>query len=256
MFLIILGGAALFFGWTGRTVPPGAFGIMRSKTHGLEKRVIREGEFNWVWYTLIPGNAEVQVFTLDMVSGSINTRDALPSGSVYASFAGLDADFSYGLSGNHSFTLKPDSLFSLMEERHIVDQKGLNAYTQEVSRELAAFALQRLRVLMEDEHNITELLETGTIAQLGMDIGNAFPRIEHFSCMFHTVDFPDLSLYQRLRGLYEGYVNHQKEYVSERMPENRAGTNIRFSDLARYGELLTKYPVLLQYLELESRSGK
>jgi hypothetical protein len=36
-----------------------------------------------------------------------------------------------------------------------------------------------------------------------------------------------------------------------RKAESRIETQLRFDELERYGELFTKFPALLQYLELE-----
>ncbi|MDR1178622.1 MAG: hypothetical protein LBK64_07325, partial [Spirochaetaceae bacterium] len=36
--------------------------------------------------------------------------------------------------------------------------------------------------------------------------------------------------------------------------QNRMNSQLRFDELTRYGELLTKYPVLLKYLALEQGS--
>jgi hypothetical protein len=54
--------------------------------------------------------------------------------------------------------------------------------------------------------------------------------------------------------LYEEFLEKQREYVAEAMgrkAESRIENQIRFDELERYGELLSKYPPLLQYLELE-----
>ena len=37
-------------------------------------------------------------------------------------------------------------------------------------------------------------------------------------------------------------------------PETRVASSIRLDELEKYGELLTKYPILLQYLALEKEA--
>jgi hypothetical protein len=254
IMLIILGGAAFFFGWAQLPVPPGSYGVMRSKTHGLDPHIIQEGEFRWVWYKLIPKNVDIQIFTLHTISRSFKTREALPSGSEYASFAGFSVDFSYDLSATLSFTSKPSALLSLMEEKHITDQKDLEVFEGVLAREVEAFALQRLRIYMEDEEKVGEMLKSGSMLQLNSDIEGAFPNIENLSCVMHTANFPDVTLYRQFRSFYESYVERQKEYIrtdKSLQPESRVASAVRLDELAKYGELLTKYPILIQYLAIE-----
>jgi hypothetical protein len=254
VMLIILGGAAFFLGWVQLTVPPGAYGVMRSKTHGLDPCIIQEGEFRWVWYKLIPTNVDIQVFTLPAISRSLKTREVLPSGNEYASFAGFSVDFSYDLSATLSFNIKPNALLSLMEDKNITDQEDLAAFAEILGEEVEAFALQRLRIYTEEEEKVGEIVTSGSLLQLNSDVEKAFPHIEHFSCLMHTAHFPDITLYRQFRSLYEGYVERQKAYMrTEKLlqPEIRMSSYIRLDELAKYGELLTKYPILLQYLSLE-----
>ncbi|MDR3171494.1 MAG: hypothetical protein LBU17_07690 [Treponema sp.] len=252
--LIILGGVAFFLGWAQLTVPLGTYGVLRSKTHGIDPQVIREGKFQWVWYKLIPTNVVIQTFTLDRISRSLLARDALPSGSEYASFAGLRLNFSYEVSAVFSCTIKPDSLTSLVVTYNISNQTDLNAFEADLADQIEAFALQRLRLYMGDEEKITEILSSGRLIQWEDDIQQAFPDIENLSCNIHTPHFPDIQLYHTVRSIYEDYVAKQREYIqTDRLlqPEARIGSQIRFEELAKYGELLTKYPILLQYLTIE-----
>ncbi|MDR2392567.1 MAG: hypothetical protein LBD93_00175 [Treponema sp.] len=257
IILSIIGGMALFFGWVQLMVPPGSYGVLRSKTHGLDPGIIRAGAFRWVWYTLIPTNAEIQVFTLDRVSRSSRIQDRLPSGKEYASFAGFTFDFAYTLWITLSFTIKPDFLVTLTDTRHILDQAGLDAFEADLAAEIETFTIQRLRIYTTDLAKLEELLGSGSIEALEEDIERAFPDIENLTCSIMTRDFPDLNLYQQFRTLYTGYLAKQQEYIHSEpslQPKTRMLTQIRFDDLTRYGELLTKYPILLQYLELEQRS--
>ncbi|MDR0722402.1 MAG: hypothetical protein LBF75_06355 [Treponema sp.] len=257
IILSIIGGTAFFFGWVQLMVPLGAYGVLRSKTHGVDPEIIRSGAFRWVWYTLIPTNAEIQVFTLDQVSRSLSIHENLPSGKEYASFAGFTLDFAYKLRISFSFTIKPDSLVTLIDTRHILDQAGLDAFETDLSTQIETFTLQRLRIYTTDMAKLEEMLSSGSIAALEADIQRVFPDIENLICSIKTRDFPDISLYQQFRMLYTGYLAKQQEYIQSEQalqPETRMLSHIRFDDLTRYGELLTKYPILLQFLELEQRN--
>jgi hypothetical protein len=256
--LIILAGTAFFGGWAQLRVPPGLYGVMRSKTHGTDTRLIREGEFRWVWYKLIPTNVSVQTFSLDSISRSFRTQGVLPSGDTYVSLAGLEGDFSYDITAIFSFNLKPDSLIPLITERNIRDQADLDNFEETLADTIEAFIVRQLRIYAEEEKNAVEILRTGSMERLEQDITREFSNIEHLSCTIQMAHFPDFALYQAVRSLYEDYLARQREYLRvdmTRSAELRLSSQLRFDELTKYGELLTKYPILLQYLSMENSTG-
>ncbi|MDR0563264.1 MAG: hypothetical protein LBG73_11340 [Spirochaetaceae bacterium] len=254
LIVMILGGTVFFLGWVNLTVPIGSYGVMRSKSHGLDPQVIQDGKFRWVWYKLIPSNVQLQVFAVHPVNRSFETSCALPSGKEYAAFAGFTIDFSYKIAGTLSFTLKPSSLISLLETNHSMEQRDLDSFEAGLGEQVQTYALQRLRGYMEDERNVEEILSSGSAARLTQDITQTFPNIENFSCFIQTVDFPDFTLYRQFRSLYTDYVERIREYIQTDQalkPETRVDFFIRLDELTKYGELFAKYPILLQYLTLE-----
>ena len=253
IFLLILGGAGFFLGWGQLTVPPGSFGVMRSKTHGLESRTIQDGEFSWFWYKLIPTNAEVSVFTIRPVKRSIRSSGSLPSGQVYTSLAGLQADFSWEISGDLSFSLKPDYLPEITSRETIRDNDGLARVEEALAIRIENLVIDRLRALIENE-DIESLIFASSMPELEREIQRAFPEIENISCIVQVARFPDFTLYRSLKALYQEYLTHQNMVLSQdvtREAERRINARIRMDELAQYGELLTRYPILLQFMELE-----
>jgi hypothetical protein len=248
--LLILGGAVFFFGWVQFRVPPGSYGVMRSKTHGIDGAVIREGEFRWEWYAVIPANVEIAVYSLKPVEQAIGISGSLPSGDVYASFAGLEADFSYEYSGSLSFMIRPDVLPALTADRGIANQEELEAYQRRLSDEIVSFSVRRLE---EYAGEGDELLEAAG-DKLEGDILGAYPDIENLFCTVRAARFPDFALYRAVRKTYEDYVVEQQRSLEPGIfaSANRyADARLRLEELAKYGELLTRYPILLQYLSLE-----
>jgi hypothetical protein len=254
LIIIALGGTGFFLGWAGLKLPPGAYGVMRSKTHGVDPWVLREGEFRWIWYKLIPTNTSTIVFTLDPVDLPVRLAGTLPLGDTYASLAGLTADFSYELTGSLSFTLKPEILPSLAAEQGIGDQDALERFEKQLGEKITALALEGLNGRAEGG-SFGGLAESAEFVR-GLVLA-AFPELERFSCDFQTARFPDFALYNSAKALYEAYIARQQELLHEDIAAS-AGRNlnfrIRFDELERYGELLTKYPILLDYLSLERSS--
>jgi hypothetical protein len=252
--LLILGGTGFFFGWAQFGVPPGSFGVIRSKTHGLDPQIIREGEFRWVWYKLIPTNASIDIYKPNRIERQTTFKDSLPSGDVYATFTEIRADFSYELDITLSFSISADALVSLISEKNISGQADLEAFEESLARDVEAFILRHLNAPEESE--ISSILATGSSPALEEAAAKNFPYIENFSCRIGTTGFPDYRLYQQIRAVYEDYVAKQREYLNsspDKNPETRINFQVRIDELARYGELLTKYPLLLEYLNLEQK---
>jgi hypothetical protein len=254
VILLMLGGAVFFFGWAQLTVPPGSYGIIVSKTHGIDPRPVRSGEFRWVWYKLIPTNVEIPVFRLEPVNYPVNLNSALPSGDSYAAFAGLGSDFSWEITGTISFSLDPDELTALAARRNIPDQAALAALEQEIAQGIELIVLRTLTSGETDSARIENILSGGSDEGLEREITGNFSRIRDFSLVIHSAHFPDFTLYRHVRLLYEDFLTKQRETVSSALgkrAESRIETQLYFDELERYGELLSKYPVLLKYLAMD-----
>jgi hypothetical protein len=255
IILIILGGLAFFFGWAQFAVPPGAYGVVRSKTHGIDPRLIREGEFRWIWYKLIPTNVDITVYRLDRVEHSFSLSNSLPSGGTYAAFAGITADFSYDISASVSFSIRPEALVPLIAEYGIGSQEDLEAREKSLAGDIEAFILRRLGLEGENSEDLEEILRTGSSPALENALKEQFPAAENLQCLVKTAAFPDFALYRQVRGLYEAYLAQQRDYLAgdlREKAESRIDSRLRFDELERYGELLSKFPILLQYLAIEN----
>jgi hypothetical protein len=77
--------------------------------------------------------------------------------------------------------------------------------------------------------------------------------VENLSYVIRSAKMPDFALYATARALYGDYLKRQQELLEAEIAgraERSLEALFRFEELEKYGELLTKYPVLLQYLEL------
>ncbi|MDR1248687.1 MAG: hypothetical protein LBK63_05215 [Treponema sp.] len=258
--LMVLAGAAFFLGWAQLPVPSGSYGVLRSKTHGLDPAVIREGEFRWVWYKLIPFNAVTLIFAPNLISVPVSVSGTLPLAETYASKTGIAEDFSYYIEADLSFSVKPASLPSLTLTRGIKDQAGLEEYENSLAREIDFFAREWLEAYAAQEQLDGASGEglRGVAARLEGEIGRTFPDVENLSYAIHDARMPDFALYAMARSLYGDYLDRQRELLGAEISgeaERSLSALLRFDELEKYGELLTKYPVLLQYLALlESRN--
>ena len=253
--LACLGGAGFFFGWAQFTIPPGSYGIIQSKTHGVDTNLVQSGEFRWIWYKLIPTNVKTAIFQLIPRKFSIDFNSSLPSGEIYASFVGLgEADFSWNLKGDISFSIDPRMLVTLVSNQKISDQETLNAYIQETAQRIKVIILRILSSAETDTARVEKILSAGGAdIEMEKEIYAEFPEISGFSFVIINAKYPDFILYRQTRLLYEDFLARQQEYVKAgfaRRAENHIEAQFRFWELEQYGELLTKYPVLLDYLAM------
>jgi len=247
LILGILAALGLFFGWAQQGVPPDSYGLIRSKTYGLDTRLVKPGEFRWVWYKLIPTNTTTAVFRLNPVSHEFSAQGTLPSGRIYAAFAGMEDDFSWELRAAFSFNLRPEALVPLVTDRNIGDQEELTRYEKELAADIEIFILRRMNTL-------EVLLKDGENPELERAVQEQFPLIDNFSVRVKSAQFPNYDLYRQAQGLYEQYISLQRDMMSGELREkakNRIESYHRFDELEQYGALLTKYPILLDYLALE-----
>jgi hypothetical protein len=220
----------------------------------VDSRPIRSGEFRWLWYKLIPTNVEITVFRLEPVTHTFRAKNTLPSGDTYAAFAGASADFSWEISASLSFAISPEALVSLAADNNIGSQEALDAWEKGLAEKIGAFALARLNSGETDALRLEEILKTGSSAELDRAIQGQFPLISDFSCVITAAQFPDFALYNQVRALYEDFIARQREYMAASLAqkaENRIESQLRFDELEHYGVLLSKYPLLLDYLAME-----
>ena len=255
--LILLLGAAgtvFFLGWVQPSVPVGSYGVIRSKTHGTDTELIRDGVFRWVWYKLIPNNVTITVYSIKIHTIPLDLSGVLPSGETYSTLAGLKTDFSYNFSGSLSYKLKTDSLPALCTRENLLSQADLDKYLARLSGEIENHTKALLWTYGEDEKILKEAGETGSINALKNSLIAGFSDIEILECTVKINSFPDFVLYNEIRQLYRDYLTAQRTDLRETIAQ-MAAENIenrrRIDELTGYGELLAKYPILLQYLALE-----
>ncbi|MDR2515786.1 MAG: hypothetical protein LBC88_00220 [Spirochaetaceae bacterium] len=257
IFVIILlgaGAAGFLLGWAQFKVPPGSVGIMRSKTHGVDERPITEGEFRWVWYKLIPANVAISVFAVNPVESAFRFSGELPSAGTYRDFAGTAANFSWEIAGNFFFTVKAAALPRLMRSGNLTGQEDLAAYEARLSGEIRDFLERRLAWYGENGEETVKLFADGGQDLLTAEIAAHFGDIEGVRVAIHRAAPPDFGLYRMSRDLYAEFLSFQRQILTaplDRAARGRVEMHARLDELARYGELLTKYPVLLQYLSIE-----
>jgi len=257
LFLLIVIGIVVFlFGWAQYTVPQGSYGVISSKTHGIDPEPVKSGEFRWIWYKLIPSNVVIYVFKLEPVKFDIDFNSTLPSGSTYAAFAGLGVNFSWDFKATVTFNLNPDTLVSIVSAHNITNQSEMDLFLLDTSKAVENYILRTFSDTETDINRLENILSGKGDKELEGEIAALYPEINDFSLTVQSAHFPDFILYREVRLLYEDYLKKQRELATAgfgKRAENQIASQMHFEELERYGELLTKFPILLEYLSLENK---
>jgi hypothetical protein len=265
IILIIIGGVVFFFGWVQITVPPNHYGVIFTKTSGWQEQLVVPGQFRWEMERLLPTNFKLYLFPLGPRELMINTEGSLPSGDLYATTLTGNVDFNYSVSIFLTVRIKPANLTALVQDEglrpntldkwyedmsHRMEVETISAISevigsiaentgQESSSVDAAFLLAAV------ENNVTYRIET------------VFPRLEIISVSFQDFSLPDPELYATAKSSYLEIVRSESkaraETKAKEIRKNIAATG-SLDTLDRYGEILSDYPILLDYLDMTIRT--
>jgi hypothetical protein len=181
-------------------------------------------------------------------------RRDLPSGHIYSLFVGIEDDFSWEIDAVISFSLSPDAIISLFSSNTVNSQEDLSHYERSMAGQIEEFILRRID-LEGNLGQIETMLNNGENPRYEREILDQFPLLHTCSLKVKSAKLPDFVLYRQAKGAFEDYLAVQKDYISGDIRErakSRVDSMLRFDELELYGALLTKYPILLEYLALEN----
>jgi hypothetical protein len=246
---------------------------MRSRTHGTETALLKNGEFKWVWYRLLPRNVVVNICTPALYTGNFQLNGSLPQAAVYQELTGLSGGrFDWAVGGTFAFSVRPDALPALTDNG-VTDQAGLDAWQEERAKsvraaiERAVFAGLSGAVVTEtaDRGKTGEAAETAASGGAGAffvkgagmqrEIADAFPELENVQVNVNSMETPDFELYNAAMQIYNEYVAKQRESIAgqtAKEAESRILSRFYHDKLEKTGEIITKYPLLIEYLKIEA----
>jgi hypothetical protein len=262
--LAALGGTALWFGWAENAVAPLSVGVLVSKTNGVDPVPLENGHFTWKWERLIPGNTRVINFSPSQVTTPIDYQASLPSGKVYADFAGIATSFDYRLEGAVTFSVRDSALPGLVKRGVVQDESSLESFQRNMGLAVAQYVESQVLLAAGNADKITGFVygADGTdgagnneIMAVEAGIAQTFPALENIRLTLKTVEAPDLALYASCKSLYTSYIAQQEDVLKQAAvaeAKRRVQAQIDLDELSRYGELLTKYPALTNSAVLDS----
>ena len=196
--LIIFSAFVFFFGWTQYRVKPGEFGVVISKTNGIDETPIQNGEFSWYWQFLLPTNAILKTFTVEPVFVTKQIKGTLPSGEFYASFNQKET-FNYSFEFSMSLTVSEQNVITLLKENKITTQNDLSQYISNCADTIAQLAANFYLKKIQDNPNFR--LESVKRDELLREIKfyEDCPLIELMNFSLVSSKVPDFELYDKLK---------------------------------------------------------
>lgn len=257
-FILLIGAAvALFyFGWVQFELPENTYAVLFSKTSGYDSEVLEPGHFNWKWERILPTNSKLIKFKVESRSVTLEYTGSLPSAELYSSTIPEQPDFSYNMTFLLTYRLKEDLLPSLLEEG-IIENGDLESfyhiaeteYLRIIKDESNSFFIENLTI---DNSSYGDL-ETVLLGK----INSRYSYIDVRNFVVKYVNYPDLELYSKSRDLYHQILDRRKEteIATEKWAiESKVNLDTKIEILTKYGELLSKYPILVEYFALDPES--
>ncbi len=259
IILIIVAGVAFLFGWVQIQLSENTYAVAFTKTGGWDEHVIEPGVFTWRWERLIPTNMTLHLFELSRYTTTVGVESRLPSGDVYAENLPEHPDFTYAVSLSVSYRVKPSALPRLVTEEQL-SPDGLETWYDGVAGRIAQRTMSLVKQLFQSPDAVSSADEAWTAVEDAVVTGlqESFSYLDFVTIVPEEVRVPDLDLYREAKQLYMDLLDTRRDSLAaaiRKQAEERAQDMTRIELLEQYGELLTKYPVLLQYLHVEQAQG-
>jgi hypothetical protein len=246
IILIILSGVVFYFGWIQIHIPANSCAVIHTKTSGYDKNVIMSGEFSWRVEKLIPTNMTMYIFNTDPVIISLpEITGSLPSADIYSTVIPGNPDFDYKMDLTITYSFNIETLPVLVSEKGLLPD-NIEEWYSEKSDFISQYVIdyvQKNPVLFYDAEYMEELRNS---IQILPEISN----IIIDSIYFNNVNFPDLELYNAAKEIYFNLLEARENKDIDAINEEKNNLLV----LEEYGELLTRYPILIKYLYLNELS--
>ncbi len=259
IILALFTGTVFLAGWVQLAIPAGKYGVVISKTGGVNPETVIPGRFRWTWERLLPTNATLLVFDLKPVSKTVTVAGTLPSGMVYGAMIEGKPDFSWKTTVSLTGRISAAALPEVIRRDNIRDQKALDEWTEKslasIANECAARFVDDTRISTANENGVSP--GTGNFLSY-VNAKITTPGIEMISATIAFQTMPDFALYDMAAKAYTEYQKRRQAMLSAsvtREADAAATDYLQMERLERWGEILTKYPILIEYLAVTRDDG-
>ncbi|MFW5683488.1 MAG: hypothetical protein ACOC1I_01410 [Spirochaetota bacterium] len=254
VILLILGGVVFYFGWIQIQIPSDGYGVIFSRTNGWEEDVIEPGSFAWRWQRLLPTNFELYVFRPEPHRTSVSLSGALPSSSAIETILQESGEFSYELRVDVQTRIRAGELPSLARRQELRPD-DLDAYYDEIDARISTVAQDALMGLIQTDDGTLSLdsRHESVVNAITSRIESQVPSLEVVAVTPRRIELPDLELYATAKELATSILEARAQSLREaarEVAQNQAQSDSGIELLERYGEILDRFPVLLEYFRM------
>lgn len=254
IILLIAAGTVFVFGWIQIFVPIGKYGVLASKTSGIDPVPITNGVFRWQWERLIPTNTELYVFSIEPKRFTTVISGELPYASEYNNAFSTNYDFSYNYTVTLSLSVKPDLLPQLVKDYSVKTDENLSELLSQQVQNICGDIVQFMINSGETEDiSFQTSLDVAKITD-GIDLSGKYPFVLFNSIELKMTKSPDLVLYKSVKNSYSEYrIKSQEQILDTTVKETQVSSEdyFLFERYRNLGKLLTEYPLLIDYIAVQ-----
>ena len=254
VILALAGGAVFVVGSIHLFLPANSYAVVFSKTDGWEAEPFAAGEFVWLWQRLLPTNTTILVYTLEPERISISEAGSLPSAAVFAAHIGERNAFDYAVNLDVTYSISPSLLPTLAQDDVLPDD--LSRWREQFADSVRAAVHAEVSAVIRGD---TPFPTSDVLSDLiTARIDERYPGVEVRNVVVSRMNLPDRDLFEQARTSY----SLELEARTNAAIEAAAGAARRdvteakqIETLERYGEVLSRYPVLLEYFVMAAEKG-
>lgn len=256
IFILIAAGTIFYFGWVQFDLPSNTYGVLFSKTGGYDKTTLSPGKFNWKWERILPTNSTLYKFTIENQNVSLDYKGDLPSSELYSSITPQNPDFSYNMTFSISYRLNAEDLPGLLSDG-IIDNTDLQGFYKTIESEFIRIVKESSTDFFKENLGINANSYRDIESLIVERLKTRYFYLTIINLTVQYIHFPDMELYDKTRNIYFQILDKRREteIASEKWAiESKINLDTKLEILTKYGELLSKYPILVDYFALDPAS--
>ncbi|MBQ3319470.1 MAG: hypothetical protein IJG75_03050, partial [Spirochaetia bacterium] len=212
---------------------------------------------------LIPKCYVLKYYQLETENAEVSVEQSLPSGDLYSGAMAGKPDFSFAVKYAVTYKIKEDSLYAMATSGTLGDG-GLSQFYAAVKEKIQNTAASLLGEEMSKALNGSTFSQKTLEDAVKARIGDQIADVEIISFETAQARFPDVELYKAAKAKYMENLEKKQELeekqqeISAQQEKEKEDMNSKIEQrielLKKYGELLTQYPILIEYFKSKNES--
>ena len=256
IILFVLGAVAFGFGYVPFRLEPGERVLMFSRTSGWDEEPLAPGSFSWRWELLIPQNVTFYRFPSEARRVNLTSTTSLPSADLYREYLEGSPVLEERVRMRLRYRISDVGIAELAPIG--VNAEGIASWYDDLDDQLRSVGLDATAVAIRSFLDQDEEIPLGefVISTIESRIAERFPEIELEAVVVEEIAIPDIVLYRTARETYLDVQGQRRDALLDAVKVTaleHTRQNDRIEVLTRYGEILDRHPVLLDYLEIAAQ---